>query len=481
MQIEEHIYARPVGEFCRREVVFCDEADLVQTVAAVMAQRGISSALVCRHGEPVGIFTDRDLRKKVVALGADPGSLPAAAIMNAPLVTVGAEDFLFEAVYRMSRHGIHRIAVLDAAGKVCGMLTESDLIRLQTTSPQLLVRQLEGAQSLADLQQVHAGIEKLALALHQVGVPTHDLMRLISHLNDQIIQRLIGLLRRDRFPQLFGRFALVVLGSEGRGEQTLKSDQDNALIHADDLTAAELVQLEAFATALAEGLAAVGIPECSGGMMAKNPFWRRSLGDWLQVVDQWIAEPDGENILHFCMLCDLRTVAGDAALEQALKAHIARRARESGVLLVQLAARVQQYPPPLGWFGGFKVEKAGEFRGQVDLKTAGLFAITEGVRVLGLAAGLVGGGTQEKIAQLRELGVLTPEQAEDLRAGYHTLCRLRLRGQLEAIANGEPLTNHVAPEHFNRVEKGRFLETLKVVKTFEAFINSHFRLDVVPG
>ncbi|MSN25815.1 MAG: CBS domain-containing protein [Geobacter sp.] len=481
MMIEDHVYARPVRDFCRKELILCSVDDVVQAEAAVMAERGISSVIVCRERVPVGIFTDRDLRNKVVAIGCDPGTLRAGVVMSEPLIVVREDDFLFEAVYLMARHGIHRLGVVAADGKLCGMLTESDLIRAQSNSPQLLVRQLESARNIADLKQIHRGIAALTVSLHQAGVPVHELMRLISHLNDRIVQRLIDLLRGERFPQLPAGFAFVVMGSEGRGEQTLKTDQDNAMIYADDLSAGEVAMLATFSEALVEGLVEIGVPECPGGIMAKNTLWRHSLTEWMNVVDGWISEPDAENILHFCMFCDLRTLAGDPALEQTIKSHIAERAQHETLFLMQLAVQAGKFNPPLGFFGGFKVEKSGAHRGEIDLKNAGLFAITEGIRALGLAAGLVGGGTLEKMSLLRDKGVLSHERLEDLQAGFNLLCQLRLQGQVEAISKGGELSNHIAPAVLNRVEQGRLHVTLEVVKSFEAFIRSRFRLDVTPG
>lgn len=481
MKIVEHVYARPVRDFCRKELILCSVDDVVQEEAAIMAERGISSVVVCRDEVPVGIFTDRDLRNKVVAIGGDPCTLRAGAIMSSPLIVVQEDDFLFEAVYQMTLHGIHRLGVVAADGRLCGMLTESDLIRAQSNSPQQLVRQLESARSIADLKVIHRGIDSLTLSLYQVGVPPHDLMRLISHLNDQIVQRLISLLRSERFPRLPAGFAFVVMGSEGRCEQTLKTDQDNAMIYADNLQADEVALLATFSEALVDGLVEIGVPECPGGIMAKNPFWRHTLSEWMEVVDGWISEPNGDNILHFCMFCDLRTLAGDPQLEQTIKSHIAERAQHETLFLMQLAAQAGKFTLPLGFFGGFKVEKVGAHRGEIDLKTAGLFAITEGIRALGLAAGLVGGGTAEKMVQLQEKGVLSIEQRDDLLAGFNMLCQLRLQGQVEAIAKGEELSNYITPAVLNRVEQGRLHVTLEVVKSFEAFIKYRFRLDVVPG
>lgn len=481
MVVEEHVYARPVREFCCGRLLLCAGDHSVQDAAAQMSMLGISSVVVCRDGEPLGIFTDRDLRNKVVATGLDPGTLRTREIMSTPLIVVREEDLLFEAVYLMARHGIHRLGVVDARGRLCGLLTESDLIRAQSQSPQLLVRQLERAGSIADLKAAYRGIQGLTLSLHGVGVPTRDLMRLVAHLNDQAVKRLVALLRQERFPQLTERFAFVVLGSEGRGEQTLKTDQDNALIYADDLSAAETAMLADFAGELCDGLIEIGVPECPGGIMAKNRFWRRSLGEWLEGVDRWIYEPDGESILHFCMFCDLRIIAGDPSLEQAVRNHIGARARRETLFLMQLAVQAGKFALPLGLFGGFRVERRGGHRGEIELKTAGLFAITEGIRALGLAAGLVGGGTQEKMVQLRDQGVLSPEQMEDLAASYNTLCDLRLQGQLVALARGGELTNYIAPHALNRIDQGRLHVALEVVRTFEAFLKSRFRLDVVPG
>ena len=481
MMIEEHVYARPVRDFCRKDLILCSVDDVVQKEAAVMAERGISSVIVCQDGVPVGIFTDRDLRNKVVAIGGDPTTIRAGAIMSEPLIVVQEDDFLFEAIYRMTRHGIHRLGVVAADGRLCGMLTESDLLRAQSDSPQQLIRQLESARSIDDLKAIHSNINILTISLLQARLPTNDLMRLISHLNDQIVQRLITLLRTERFPQLPTGFAFVVMGSEGRREQTLKTDQDNAIIYADNLSTEDIALLATFSEALVESLIEIGVPECPGGIMAKSTFWRRSLSEWLGVVDEWISEPDGDSILHFCMFCDLRTLAGDPALEQIIKGYIAQRAQHEPLFLRQLAVQAVKFTTPLGFFGGFKVEKTGDHRGEIDLKTAGLFAITEGIRALGLAAGLVGGETAEKMMRLREKGVLSQNQLDDLQAGFNMLCQLRLQGQVEAIARNGKLSNYISPAVLNRVEQGRLHVTLEVVKSFEAFIENHFRLNVVPG
>ena len=240
-----------------------------------------------------------------------------------------------------------------------------------------------------------------------------DMVRLIAHLNDRIVIRLIELLRAERFAGLTERFAFVVLGSEGRSEQTLTTDQDNALVYADDLAAADVRQLAEFSTILIDSLIAIGIPSCPGGIMAKNEQWRRSLGQWQHVLDQWFSTPTSENIMNVSMFSDLRLLSGDPSLEQALKEHVAGRLQGNELYLGHMTANLLRFAVPLGWFGRIKTEK-GEHAGQVDLKKAGIFAITEGVKILSLGNGVQETGTEQRIERLVERGVLNQKEADDL-------------------------------------------------------------------
>ena len=156
-----NILFQPVGRHCRREVATCAPGDGLVAAAAVMAQRNISSLVVCGDGGPQGILTDRDLRNKVVARGMDPSGLTVAEIMNSPLVTIGEKEFLFEALHRISRHGIHRLVVTDDRGQLAGIITDSDILGIQSLSPQQLLRQIEEARDVAELKGLHQRVQKL--------------------------------------------------------------------------------------------------------------------------------------------------------------------------------------------------------------------------------------------------------------------------------------------------------------------------------
>jgi CBS domain-containing protein len=206
---EVNILFLPVRQFCRQQVVTTVPDDLLVNAAATMRQHTISSIVVCEQGAPVGIVTDRDMRNKIIARGLDPNRLTVRDIMNSPLITVDEDVFVFEALYQMSKNGIHRVGVIDRQGRLVGIITDSDILRLQSRSPQLLIRKIEEATTLQELQELHLQVQKLVVHLVGTGVQTSELVRVIAHLNDHLLLRLIVLLRDSRFPDLPARFAFI--------------------------------------------------------------------------------------------------------------------------------------------------------------------------------------------------------------------------------------------------------------------------------
>jgi len=477
---EESTFFLPVRDHCHRNLITCHIEDRVVDAAIIMRDKLISSLIACDDdNQPVGIMTDRDLRIKVVAGGLDPAQTVVRDIMNAPVISVNEEDTLFEVLYQMSRHRIHRVGVVDRQNRLIGIINESDIIRLQNRSPQKLLRGIDEARTIPELKTIHGESEQLIVFLNHNGVRTKDLVRLISLLNDQISLRLIEVLCRERYNNLPKGFAFLVLGSEGRREQTLKTDQDNAIVYADDLTPEEVASIKDFSEGLIAALIEIGVPECPGGIMAKNDFWRRSASEWKKALNSWIATPTGENILNFSMFSDMRTLWGDYSLEQQLREYVIQSAREDGLFLAHMAANVCRFVPPLGFFGGIKTEKLGEHAGEIDLKKAGIFALTEGVKTLALELGVLGGSTYDKLQILQQRGVLSGKQVDDLDAAFSLLSFFRLRGQIDAATAGRTPDNFISPSSLDRVEKGRLQIALEVVQSFEGILKNHFNLSML--
>ncbi len=472
---KDNIYFLPVKDFYHADYTRCTERESAADLAASMCKSNVSSIVVCRDDQPFGIVTDRDLRTKVVAGGLDPRSALAEEVMSSPIVTVNENEYLFEVLYQMSHHRVGLLGVTNSEGQIVGIVNNENLFKLQSCSPQLLLKEIATAETVEALKYCHAQLISMVVSLNRTGVRTRDLARLISELNDEILVRLITIIKRTQFPELTDRFAFVVLGSEGRGEQTLSSDQDNAIIYGDDLTADELTELKAFSEALIDALIEIGVPPCPGGIMAKNDIWRRSVSEWGQALKQWISTPTPENILNFSMFSDVRTVYGEESLVSEIRQMILNHAGEELRFLSYMAANVQTFPPPLGFLGRLKTEKSGENAGLLDLKKAGIFSIAEGVKILGIQNGLLGGGTWTKIEKLAEMGVLERRQADDLWAAFNLLVFLRVRGQVGCIEQGSEPSNHIDPGALNRVEKGRLHIALDVVKSFHGTLKHRFQ------
>ena len=479
---ELNILLLPVDQYCRHEVLTCGPDDAVVEIARRMQERQISSTVVCGElGIPTGIVTDRDLRDKLVAQGMNPQDVRVRSVMTAPVITIRQNDPILDAVRLMSRHHIHRLIVLDDIDQLAGIITDSDISRLLHLSPLLLVREIEEAATLDELRLLHLRVQELVAHLIGTGVHIQELIRLIARLNDQVLLRLMQIVRAERYADLSDCFAFVVLGSQGRGEQTLTTDQDTALIYADDLTAAEVQRLADFCREVIDAFVAIGIPYCPGDTMAANEFWRRSSTGWRREIDGWFATITLENIINVAMFCDMRTLYGDPALERCIKQHIASHLGHNELFLTKMAANVHRISLPLGWSGQIKTETRGRHQGQLDIKRGGIFTITEGVKVLALEAKILNGGTLARTAQLVKAGVLNTAEAENLLAAFDQLLALRLRFQVESLRAGLPPGNHISLDRLNRMETGRLRLALEEVRAFQRLLKRHFQLELVSG
>ena len=465
-----------IGNYCRREVITCTPDDQLVDVAAIMRLHNISSLVITENGALSGILTDRDLRNKVVAQGLDPSLLTVKQVMNTPLISISEEEFLFKALHLLSKHKIHRLVVTDRSGRLAGIITDSDILRIQSRSPEQLVQQIEEAATVEDLKALHQQVQGLVGHLIGTGVRIRDLVRLIAHLNDQILIRLINILRSGYFASLPEKFAFVVLGSEGREEQTLTTDQDNALIYADELDPAEVKYLEEFSRELIDNLIAIGVPSCPGGIMAKNDQWRRSLSQWQKQLDLWFTTPTPENILNVSMFSDMRFLSGDHSLEQALKDHVSGRLVRYQVFIGHMTANLLRFTVPLGWFGRIKTDK-GEHGGQLDIKKAGIFAITEGVKILSLSEGIQENSTRNRLDKLVLAGKFDEDFAIDLMAAFDSLVYFRLRTQVDAVKAGRKPDNRVVIDRLNRMEQEQLRAALEMVRSFQKILKLRFQME----
>jgi CBS domain-containing protein len=465
-----------VDSLCHGEPVTCSPQTDVIEVARLMRQHDISGVVVVEHGIPVGVVTVSDLRNLIAESAGAVGGRQVQEIMSPGLVSVRARDLVVKVIFAMAKHNIHRLTVLDDAGRLRGVVTDADLLRLQTRTPLYLNQEIEAATSIEQLARISARMVDMVDFAARAGTDIHSLVELISHLNDAFTVRIIALLE-DEGIHLPAGVAYLVLGSEGRGEQTLRTDQDSAIIYADGLPAEAREEMARFATRLVDALEQVGVPRCPGDTMASNPQWRHSLSEWKQLVEQWIVAPQPEGMVNFGMFQDFRTIHGDAGMEAELRAHLLDTVRRNTLFFPYMARHIVRFPPPLGFFGHVRVERRGENRGEVDLKKAGIFAVTEAVSLLALECGVIGGTTWDKLELLRQRGILPEKDASVVAESYSFLVWLRLQRQLKSLAAGKPPSNYLNPLAIPESQQAQLRKALRGVASLLRILRMRFNLD----
>lgn len=346
-------------------------------------------------------------------------------------------------------------------------------------TPLQLYREIEAAQSIEVLREL--GIKMLATVRCVITVPVDakSIVLMIARVNSAITKRLIALMETVEGISLPDGATYLALGSEGRGEQTLRTDQDSAIVYPDGLSAEKLAAVNRFAARLVAALEEIGVPRCQGNVMACNPRWCHSISEWKQLIEEWITVPTPPNILDFCLFQDISFLHGDESLCSELRDHIRTTVHLTPFFFTNLACHATRFPSPLTFFGTIRVERKGIDKGRVDLKKAGIFAITVGASLLTLEAGSVGGNTWDKLSLLGRQRVITAGDLKQIEAAFSFLVRLRIQSQLRELADRNIATNYVDPKAMTGEERKKFKTALKGIDCFLQVIRSRYQLNFI--
>ncbi len=476
--IPENFLFKRVSEVPRVQMVTARPEDDARDVAWAITRSGASGAVVCENAKPIGIITDQDFRKLLANLGPGPECPPAREIMSSPVIVVDQDDYVFEAIYLMTKNGIRHLVMTDESGFLSGVITDAALMSVHTASPIYFKKEINACRTLDELKAVNANIPKLVRFSMDAGARTRDIIRLISMFNDAITKRLIHLIGTEKELTLPEGCVFLALGSEGRKEQTLRTDQDNALILADGLSRSNTEKAEAFAAELVDSLNYIGVPYCPGKTMATNPAWRRTESEWLNRVDFWISETTPESLVEYGMFQDMRPIHGDLEIAERLKKKIDAKVTANSIFMARVAKNVCRFPPPLGLFDRLVLPGQGNLKGLMDLKKAGIFALTEGASLLAVEAGITARTTWEKFEELGKRGTLSEEAAEESLQAFTFLTWLRLKTQLKGTGGGEE-GDFIAPDNLPEIERMRLKSSLQTVKKLLKILKDRFHSNLI--
>jgi CBS domain-containing protein len=437
---EQRGLATPLGALLRQAAVTCSPQAALGDALRTMEEHRIGSLpVVDAEARPLGIFTRQDVIGRVV-LPQRPLATPMGEMMSAPAITLSAGATAGDAALVMARQGIRHVVVLDREQKVAGVVSERDLFSLQRLSVRELASAIRRAGDMATLVQCAADIRALSHALVAQGVAAGQLTRMISSLNDQLTARILDLMVAG-FDVAGVALCWLGMGSEGRGEQTIATDQDNGLIFAsrESGVAPDAVRerLLPFARAVNEALARCGYPLCKGGVMAMNPRWCASIDEWKAAFGNWIDRGDPVSLLTACVFFDFRSLWGEPALADVLRADIAQRARANARFLKQMSDNALANRPPLGWFGELQAAPDRTGVEGIDLKMSGSVPFVDAARILALARGITATGTVVRLEQAAAAGGLPASEARSFGDAFEFVQLLRLREQHRRVARGD--------------------------------------------
>lgn len=458
--LAEQSLETPLGELACRPVVHCAPQTPLREVLAQMQAQRIGSMLVTdAAGAAQGILTRHDVLGRV-ALAGVPLDAPVARVMVQPVRTLAVSDTAEDAALLMSRHGVRHVPVT-RDGAVVGLVSERDLFALQRLSLKHVSGALRGARDVAALKAAAQDIRRLARNLLAQGVQARQLTALVSHLNDLLTRRLLELLAPGHGIPL-QRVCWLALGSEGRSEQTVATDQDNALILPDGADATLRRAALAFGRAVNLALDDCGYPLCRGGIMAGEPGCNLTLGEWRARFAHWIDHGAPADLLQASIYFDLRPLAGDLQLAAQLAREVLEQARGTPRFLKQLALNGLSRTAPLNWLGAIQADDAG----CIDLKLQGAALFVDAARLYALAQGVPATGTGERLEAAGARMGLAATEYEGWVGAFEFLQMLRLRVQLEGAAPPEhPNRLHLA--QLNDIDRRMLKETFRLARLLQ--------------
>ena len=462
-----------VDEAFLRPAHFVDASTDILAVVKLFQQHRTSSVLVRdtqSTPERLGIFSTTALQRAILD-GRPLDQLAVGELSNFSLIEVSPSDQLGDAMAVMLRQRVHRVVVTDG-GAVIGILEALDLFSFLSNQSHLITVEIEEAKDLAGLSQAAARITRMIALLYRSGSRINLIATLVQQLNSRLFERAWSLIAPA---ELVANSCLFVMGSEGRGEQLLKTDQDNGLILRDGFTAPDdLAQIcERFSSALED----FGYPPCPGQIMVSNPQWRNSASEFGQMTRQWLLMPDGDSLMNLAIFMDAHTVCGDDRLLDTVRRGLMTLATDNDAVLSRFAAAIDSFGSSTGWWN--RLLGLGDSESQLNLKKEGIFPLVHGLRSLAMAHRIPEISSAGRIAALVKEGKLDAALGVDLTESLYFFMGLRLKVGLAELETGQIVTGAVNVARLSSLERDLLKDALAVVKRFKVLLRYRFHLDAV--
>lgn len=459
-------FSNSISSVIRRNVLFCSANNSIKDAAILMKQHRCSSILIKQEGGFIGITTDQDFRNKVVADELKISN-PISDIMSSPLISIQEHSSIFEAFIKIMKAGVKHLAVINNENDAIGVISNSDLINAQGKLPFLFIKEINKAVSYEEISKKQKQLPQSISTLINEGAKAQNINNFVTAITDAILEKLIKFTIAE-IGQPPVKFAFMVMGSEGRKEQTLKTDQDNAIIF-EDVNEEELESVNAYFLKLGEHvcnmLDKTGYDLCKGDIMAKNPKWCQPVSIWKKYFKEWIYNASSDALLQISIFFDFRFGYGDISLVNELKEYLFDVLGNGKGFFKYMAANTTHFRVPIGFFGNFIVESKGKFKNTFDIKKP-MMLVVDFARIYALQNKISATNTMERLELLYKKNVISESDYNDISHSYSYMMNLRFINQIDGIINegGEP-NNNINPKKLSRIEQQTLKEIFKKIET----------------
>lgn len=455
-----------VGDTLIHEACMVDEnTKLIDAIEKSM-QFKTSTIIVKKSDGGYGIITDSLLKVKVLLQGRDL-TIPVRDIAIFPLLTIQKDDYLFEALTILIKRNIKRIGVTNNNGEMIGILEQIDILSHFANHTYVIESKIKNANKVEDLKIASNEFLNIIKSLQAKGVKIYHISNLIGQLNTKVYQKLYSLVLPE---ELQKNACLIVMGSEGRNEQIIKTDQDNALVIKNGI---DIEQYRPYMQQLTNHLIDLGYPPCEGNIMVSNPYWCKTADEYKTDITKWINSPDMKSYLDLAIFIDAFAVAGDKELLINLKEYLYNKIQSKDIFMAYFAKSTLAFDTPTT-FSSFMAKDD-----LINIKKAAIFPIVQGIRSLALREKIKETTTIKRIKILEARNILEKTKAAELIEAFEIASTLRLKNQLDCIQEGVALTNEINTNDLGKIERDLLKESFKIVVEFKKFINYIFKLDKI--
>ncbi len=466
-ELTNFMLSRVKDAYINRPTIVDENLSIYDAVKKLTFEK--STLLLVKQNDRLGIVTDSDFREKFILQKMNVKD-PIVKLANFNLIEIDENEFLFNAQLLMTKEGIKRLIVRDSENNLLGILDLISLVSFFASHTYAISNEIELAKDTDELKIASQNLIRVIKALFEKGVKVRYISKLMSQLNAKVFKKLFILTAPK---VLLDSSVLIVMGSEGREEQILKTDQDNALILADDCNISK-DELENFTSQYTNDLISFGYPECDGNIMVRNSEWVMNESEFKDKISSWIDSKSSDGFMNFAIFYDSVCVAGNGKILDNVKEYLYKNVDNNNTFFAHFAKAVQNFETPLGVFSDFTLEN-----NLLNIKKGAIFAIVHGVRSLSIEYNIKETNSVLRLKKINELGVIDRELTGDLIEAFTYFLTLRLKSNLQNMQNAKEISNFIDPRKLSKIQRDSLKDALKIVDKFKKFLIFHYKLNLL--